>query len=66
MNRAKTIAIAVAVIIAIILIAQNTDEVRTRVLFVSITMPHAVLLLFTLLLGFAIGILASSRIRRSR
>jgi len=36
---------------------QNTDSVDTNLLFVTITMPRALLLLGTFLSGFAVGIL---------
>jgi uncharacterized integral membrane protein len=42
-----------------IIVLQNTETVETRLLFWSISMPRAVLLLGTSLIGFAVGIIAS-------
>ena len=64
MNRTKLVLIAVAAVLALILIVQNTEDVQTRVLFWTVALPRAVLLLVTLLLGFAIGVLAGQRVRR--
>ena len=50
------IAIALAVL-TIIIILQNTVPVETNILFMTITMPRALLLLGTLLTGFAIGVI---------
>lgn len=38
---------------------QNTEAVETHILFATVTMPRAVLLLTTLVIGFASGILMS-------
>ena len=38
---------------------QNTEAVETHILFATVTMPRAVLLLTTSLIGFALGILTS-------
>jgi lipopolysaccharide assembly protein A len=45
----------------LIVILQNTEPVETRVLFLSVTMPRAVLLLVTTVIGFLLGILWSVR-----
>ena len=59
MNRFKMISIAVLTILGVIIILQNTEPVETRLLFLSITMPRAILLMGTTLIGFALGILVS-------
>lgn len=59
MKNAKTILIAVAALLGIIIILQNTESVQTNILFMAITMPRAVLLFVTLLLGVIIGVLSS-------
>jgi putative membrane protein len=59
MNRFKMISIAVLTLLGIIIILQNTEQVETRLLFLSITMPRAILLMGTTLIGFALGILVS-------
>jgi len=59
MKRFKLISTAVLILLGIIIILQNTEQVETRLLFVSITMPRAILLMATTLIGFALGILVS-------
>ena len=59
MKRYKLISIAILAILGIIIILQNTEQVETKILFLSITMPRAILLMGTTLIGFAIGILVS-------
>ena len=59
MNRFKMISIAILTIVGVIIILQNTEQVETKLLFLSITMPRAILLIGTTLIGFAIGILVS-------
>lgn len=62
----KLAGIAVAAIVVLIIILQNTQPVETRVLFASITMPRAVLLVVMLLAGFVLGMLTSMRTRASK
>ena len=64
MSRWKLAAVAIVAILAIIVVAQNTQAVETRLLFVTVIMPRAVLLLITLLFGFVLGVLAAGRITR--
>ena len=59
MNRFKMISIAILTIVGVIIILQNTEQVETKLLFLSITMPRAILLMGTTLIGFALGILVS-------
>lgn len=59
MNRFKMISIAILALLGVIIILQNTEPVETRLLFMSITMPRAILLMGTTLIGFALGILVS-------
>jgi uncharacterized integral membrane protein len=54
--------VAVLAILMIVLIAQNTAPVETRLVFVTVTMPRAALLLVTLLVGVVFGIAIASRI----
>lgn len=62
MKRAKIIGAAVIAVLAIVIFMQNTESVSTKLLFVTITMPRAVLLLVTLLAGFILGVLTPSRL----
>ena len=59
MNRFKMISIATLTILGCIIILQNTEPVETKILFLSITMPRAILLMATTLIGFALGVLVS-------
>jgi len=62
MSRWKLAAVAIVAILAIIVVAQNTQAVETKLLFVTVIMPRAILLLITLLVGFVLGVLAAGRI----
>ena len=59
MQRFKMISIAILALLGVIIILQNTEPVETRLLFMSITMPRAILLMGTTLIGFALGLLVS-------
>lgn len=64
MSRARTIGIGVLVLLAVVVVLQNTAEVETRFLFFSLRAPSAVLLTATLFIGFALGVLATWRHER--
>jgi putative membrane protein len=64
MNRFKMISIAILSIVGVIIILQNTEPVETKLLFLSITMPRAILLMGTTLIGFSLGILVSFFLQR--
>ncbi len=57
MSRPRVIAALLLAVFAVILILQNTEPVETRLLFTTVTMPRAVLLILTTLVGFALGLL---------
>ena len=59
MNRFKMISIAILALLGVIIILQNTEPVETKLLFLSITMPRAIFIMGTTLIGFALGILVS-------
>ena len=61
MRNAKQIAAIVAGVIALIVIVQNTATVETHILWITISMPRAVLLALTFALGVLSGILFSMR-----
>ncbi len=61
MKNAKQIAALVAGILAVIVIVQNTATVETHILWITISMPRAVLLALTFALGVLAGILFSMR-----
>ena len=53
---------AILAILVLIIVLQNTENVETRILFTTITMPRAALLFGTLVIGFAVGVLTAGRI----
>ena len=59
MAKVKNIIIVILVILAIIVILQNTQAVDTKVLFVTVSMPRALLLMVTFLVGLAVGFILS-------
>ena len=65
MKNAKLIAAIVAGVLAVIVIVQNTATVETHILWITISMPRAVLLALTFALGVLSGILFSMRRRRN-
>lgn len=42
-------------VLALVIVLQNTESVDTKILFFTISMPRAALLLFSVLAGFAAG-----------
>jgi uncharacterized integral membrane protein len=60
----KSAGLAVLAILAIVVVLQNTDDATTRILFVTVTMPRAVMLFITLALGFAVGLVMGARLAR--
>jgi uncharacterized integral membrane protein len=62
LNTLKVIAISAIALLAIVLVLQNTQSVETKLLFLTLTLPNAALLFGTLVLGFALGVLAAGHI----
>lgn len=58
-NTAKLIGILVLVILLGIVFIQNLEPVGVHFLFITIEMPHILLLLFTAAGGFALGLLTA-------
>ncbi len=54
-KRARITLVAIIAILIVIVVFQNMTHVETKVLFLSFTMPRAVLLIATLLIGFLVG-----------
>ena len=61
-NKLKIVAIAVIALVALVVVLQNTQAVETQLLFLTVTLPNAVLLFGTLIIGFAIGVLTAGHI----
>ena len=63
MSRARIIGVSAAAILVIVIVLQNTQAVDTRLLFITVTTPRAVLLFVTLSAGFVLGVVAANRFR---
>lgn len=59
MKKLRLIVTLVLAVLVVIVVLQNTEAVETHLLFATVTMPRAVLLFTTVLVGFALGILTS-------
>ena len=59
MQHFKLVSILIISFLVLVIVLQNTEPVVTKILFISITMPRAVLLFGTTMLGFALGVLVS-------
>jgi uncharacterized integral membrane protein len=64
MKKAKLIAIIIISILAFIIFLQNTESVETKILFMNVAMPRAILLILTFLAGFVAGIITTSLLLR--
>jgi putative membrane protein len=60
MKKAKVIITVVISLLVLVLILQNTQAVETKILFMTVTMPRALLLLVTFIIGFVAGLIAMS------
>jgi len=58
------VVIIVISILAFITFLQNTGSVETRILFMKVTMPRAILLISTFLAGFVAGTITASLLLR--
>lgn len=59
----KIIVVAVLSIVAIIVLVENSEEQPFRILFIPFKMPRSILLLVTLALGFAVGVVTGGILR---
>jgi len=66
MKNVRLIVSAIVVVLVIIVLLQNTEQVQTRLLFATITMPRAILLASTMLIGFVIGLVVAGRARKKK
>ena len=62
----KIAAVSLLVILALVVMLQNIQAVATKVLFVTVTMPHALLLLVCLGIGFAAGLITAGTWRKKK
>ncbi len=66
MNKFKLTTIAGIVILVLVLIFQNMESVDTRLLFATISMPRALLLVIVFGLGFLSGLLARLNLKSGK
>jgi len=64
MKKAKLIVIVVISILAFIIFLQNTESVETKIIFMKVSMPRAILLISTFLAGFVAGTITTSLLLR--
>ena len=64
MKKVKLIVIIVISILAFIIFLQNTESVETKILFMKVAMPRAILLILTFLAGFVAGTIPTSLLLR--
>ena len=65
MKKIKTIVIIVLTLLVLIAILQNTQAVETKLLLLTITMPKALLIIITLLVGFVLGVVVTSLLSKT-
>lgn len=63
-QKVKLTLIAVGLILVSVIVLQNTAAVETKILFVTITVPRAVLLFGTTVAGYVLGIYTGARFGR--
>jgi uncharacterized integral membrane protein len=63
-SRVRVVIAIVLAILVVVVVLQNTQTVETKLLLVTITMPRAVLLFVTLLVGFALGLITATWLGR--
>ena len=66
MKKIKLVLIVILLVVIAIIILQNTESVETHLLFYTITMPRALLLLSTACLGYIIGLFSAIHIGRKQ
>jgi len=59
MKQLIVVALVVLTVLALALIVQNTETVDTKLLFITLSMPRAVLLLITAGIGYAAGLISA-------
>jgi len=64
MKKVKVIVIIVISVLAFIIFLQNTESVETKILFMKVAMPRAILLISTFLVGFVAGTITTSLLLR--
>jgi len=64
--KVKVIVLLALLIIVLVIVLQNTEAVETKLVFATVTMPRALLLFTTTIIGFAAGVLVSLSLSKKR
>lgn len=65
-QRIKLGVVAAAFIVLLIVFLQNTEQVTLKILFATFSMPLVAWLVLVLTIGFALGYVSSSLLRRRK
>jgi uncharacterized integral membrane protein len=63
-SKFKSAAVILTLVLALIVIFQNTETVTTRILFVSIEMPRVLLLAIMVIFGVILGFAGATKWRK--
>lgn len=66
MKKIKQFLILIVSCLILIIIFQNLQYVETRILFFTLILPRSVLLLFMVLIGYAMGIVTSFFLKKRK
>jgi uncharacterized integral membrane protein len=66
MRKVKLIAVIVVSILTIVILLQNAEPVQARVLFATVQMSQALLMMLTFVLGFVVGVLVPTYFLRRK
>jgi uncharacterized integral membrane protein len=66
MTKKKLIAMIAGAVLVLVIVLQNTQAVDTKILFITVTMPRAILLFVAALVGFVIGLIAAGGKSKSK
>jgi uncharacterized integral membrane protein len=66
MWKVKLIAIVAVLILTIVVLLQNTEAVQARILFTTVQMSGALLMMLTFVLGLIVGILVATYFLRGK
>ena len=64
MKKAKIIIILIVSLLSLIVFVQNRQAVETKLLFAKVTMPLALLLILTFIMGSILGLFIASYVLR--
>lgn len=65
-KKVKLIAIVVLSVMAVIIFLQNTEVIQTHILFATVRMSLALLLILTFVLGFVTGVLVTTHFLKGK